>query len=84
MSESRLFCVAATERIRITDTRQYSRRRDLKRLCELDLLIPKGEKRGRTYVAAPALRDLRSDTLDRRRSDDPYALARERQTPLLF
>ncbi|WP_395825396.1 Fic family protein [Elstera sp.] len=58
--------------------------RDLKRLCDLDLLIPKGEKRGRTYVAAPALRALWSDTLHRRRSDDPYALAREKQTPLLF
>src|SRR5262249_25280129 len=33
--------------------------RDLKRLCELGLLIPHGERKMRTYTAAPVLKQAR-------------------------
>jgi Fic family protein len=57
--------------------------RDLKRLCDLDLLMPVGEKRGRYYVATKKLLDLRDKTRDRRRAADPYQLVAERLQPRL-
>jgi len=49
--------------------------RDLKRLCDIGLLSPVGEKRGRFYVAAPSLREIRERTRESPRSDNPYAIA---------
>lgn len=57
--------------------------RDLKRLCELGLLEPIGEKRGRYYLAAPRLRDLREKFRDRKRASNPYEILRARNQPLL-
>jgi Fic family protein len=48
--------------------------RDLRKLCELDLLTPVGEKRGRHYIATRKLRELRRETADTRRAADPYQL----------
>jgi Fic family protein len=57
--------------------------RDLKKLCELDLLTPVGEKRGRHYIATKKLRELRRETADTRRAADPYQLIQKTsQLPL--
>jgi Fic family protein len=51
--------------------------RDLKRLCELGLLEPKGEKRGRYYIGAQPLRDIYLKTvLDQSFIGDPYSLVK--------
>jgi hypothetical protein len=52
--------------------------RDLKRLCEIGLLEPVGEKRGRYYVAAQPLVDIRQRLRDRTRAANPYDLIRDR------
>ena len=46
--------------------------RDLKRLSELGLLIPVGEKRGRFYVAAQPLKDIREKCADKKMAPNPY------------
>lgn len=46
--------------------------RDLKTLCDLGYLEPVGEKRGRYYVATPALRALFESKIDRTRALNPY------------
>jgi Fic family protein len=48
--------------------------RDLKRLCDIDLLMPVGEKRGRYYVPTKKLLGIREKTRDERRAADPYQL----------
>lgn len=48
--------------------------RDLKRLCELELLLPIGEKRGRYYVAAEKLKQIRIASRDNTRSGNPYEI----------
>jgi Fic family protein len=59
--------------------------RDLKALVEADLLVPQGEKRGRIYLAGPAVRGvmvgIRSDRPSRS-VDDPFTLIRKGQGPL--
>jgi Fic family protein len=55
--------------------------RDLKRLVELELLEPRGEKRGRFYVATPALMTLVEPVWELGRSwelEDPYAVVQQR------
>jgi len=52
--------------------------RDLKRLCEAGLLEPIGEKRGRYYVAAKPLVEIRQRLRDRTRAANPYDLLRGR------
>jgi Fic family protein len=51
--------------------------RDLKRLCELDLLRPVGEKRGRYYLASPKLRELRERFRDKKRARNPYDMLKD-------
>jgi Fic family protein len=46
--------------------------RDLKALVEQGFLIPKGERRGRFYVASERLAKLRAETRESRRVEDPY------------
>jgi len=48
--------------------------RDLRKLSELGLLVPIGEKRGRYYLASPALKEIRERTRDRTRASNPYQL----------
>jgi Fic family protein len=53
--------------------------RDLRKLCDLNLLVPVGEKRGRHYIAGKPLQKIykiaRADDV---RAADPYALIRSR------
>lgn len=46
--------------------------RDLKRLSDLGYLMPVGEKRGRYYVAAQPLKDIREKCADRKMAPNPY------------
>lgn len=51
--------------------------RDLKRLCEAELLIPIGEKRGRYYIADKRLQKIQLRTRDSTRSADPYKMVKD-------
>jgi Fic family protein len=53
--------------------------RDLKRLSDAGLIIPVGEKRGRTYTASDAIKTIRSDTRLPRPLENPYELIARRQ-----
>jgi Fic family protein len=57
--------------------------RDLRRLCELGLLTPVGEKRGRHYVAAKPLNDIFDRVKDTRRAPNPYTLIGSKNQPSL-
>lgn len=46
--------------------------RDLKSLVEQGLLVPKGERRGRYYVASDGLREILVKTREERRVEDPF------------
>jgi Fic family protein len=46
--------------------------RDLRRLSELGVLMPVGEKRGRYYVAALKLKKIRERCMNRTRAPNPY------------
>lgn len=46
--------------------------RDLKRMSDLGLLMPVGEKRGRYYVAAEPLKDIREKCADKTMAPNPY------------
>lgn len=54
--------------------------RDLKRLCDLELLTPVGEKRGRYYVANPIVIAIAERTRDKTKSGDPYQMVTARET----
>jgi Fic family protein len=50
--------------------------RDLRKLCDLELLIPHGEKRGRYYTGSKELTDIAAKHRIGGKAQDPYALAR--------
>ena len=50
---------AATYRAAVGDLSGNAASRDLRRLIEAGLLIPRGDKRGRIYAASPSLRAIR-------------------------
>lgn len=52
--------------------------RDLKRLSDLGILMPVGEKRGRYYIAAPKLKKIKDRCADTTRAPNPYDLAKGR------
>jgi len=54
--------------------------RDLKRISDAGLIVPKGEKRGRYYVASAELKRIRRDTRDDRLVPDPYKLVEAKQS----
>ena len=56
-------------------------KRDLKALVEAGLLTPKGEKRGRVYMATDFLLGLRKQCTIERPIDDPFADAVESLEP---
>lgn len=58
--------------------------RDLRRLCEVDLLEPVGDKRGRYYVASKILRQISIKTRDDRQAGDPYEIVAKRTEQLEF
>ena len=53
--------------------------RDLKRLSEIGLLMPVGEKRGRYYVAAKILKKIRERCADTTRAPNPYDVVKGRE-----
>ncbi len=53
--------------------------RDLKRLCDVGLLTPIGEKRGRYYVAQAALLEIADRTREAGRAADPYEIVARRE-----
>ena len=63
---------------RDTDVTDITASRDLKRLCELDLFIPHGERKMRTYSAAQPLTDAWNAVRVKRAIDDPYELIKGR------
>lgn len=52
--------------------------RDLKRMCDLSLLIPHGERRGRFYTGSKILQAIAQKHKISGRADDPYAIIRKR------
>lgn len=52
------------------DISEQSAARDLRRLVDAHLLIPRGEKRGRFYVGGSELQKLRGDIVDARKARD--------------
>jgi Fic family protein len=50
--------------------------RDLRAMCDIGLLVPVGEKRGRYYLAAEPLKTIREQCADRTRAPNPYELAK--------
>jgi len=52
--------------------------RDLKRMSDLGLLMPVGEKRGRYYLAAAPLKEMRARCQDNTRAPNPYNLITKR------
>jgi Fic family protein len=50
--------------------------RDLRKLSDLELLVPVGEKRGRYYTAGKAIALIREKCRDRTRASDPYEILR--------
>jgi Fic family protein len=50
--------------------------RDLKRMCDIGLLMPVGEKRGRHYEAADPLKKIREQCADKTRAPNPYDLVK--------
>ncbi len=52
--------------------------RDLRQLVDADLIAPRGERRGRYYLARPELADIRAKVIsmrDKRDDSDPFAAA---------
>ena len=47
--------------------------RDLKILVDTNLIVPKGERRGRFYVASPAVAEIRQKLRLPKQIDDPFA-----------
>lgn len=56
-----------------TDVSDNLASRDLKRLVDAELLIPRGENRGRHYVASPIIQEIRNRHRQPKGIDDPFA-----------
>jgi Fic family protein len=59
---------------RDADISTASATRDLKALSDADILVPKGERRGRTYVASSKLLAIAARYANRARIEDPFDL----------
>jgi Fic family protein len=55
----------------VADISETLASRDLKLLVDEGLLVPAGEKRGRSYVGSPILKSIREKTREPRKPDDP-------------
>jgi Fic family protein len=55
------------------DVSEHAAGRDLKILVDQGLLLSEGEKRGRFYLAAPFLRELREKVREAGKMEDPFA-----------
>lgn len=54
------------------DITEFTASRDLKKLCEVELLVPHGERKMRTYTAAKILSEARQRIRIKREVLDPY------------
>jgi hypothetical protein len=65
---------------------EFAAGRDLKKLCEVELLVPEGERKMRTYGASKMLLDARTLAPLKKVVDDPYELIqrRDRRRSLSF
>jgi hypothetical protein len=57
---------------------EFTASRDLKKLCELQLLVPHGERKMRTYTAAKILSDSWQRVRIKRAVEDPYEVVQRR------
>ena len=79
-AESALIDAALGYRIRNSRYRKESKisevvaSRDLRRLCEMGLLLPVGEKRGRFYMASEKLKKIQMAAKDNTKADSVYEL----------
>ncbi|WP_236046153.1 Fic family protein [Paractinoplanes ovalisporus] len=65
--------------MKMTGVEKHTATRDLSRLVELEILLARGETRGRHYLAGERLRELREECRRRRRPlVDPYPWMRAR------
>jgi Fic family protein len=84
-AESALIDAALGYRIRNNRYRTESKisevvaSRDLKRLCEMGLLLPVGEKRGRFYVASEKLKKMQLAARDNSKTGNVYELVGARE-----
>lgn len=65
---------------------EHTASRDLKALVDAGLLLPRGERRGRIYLASPEVSSVWADIRARRPTrgaDDPFALVAARSRPRL-
>lgn len=78
--ETALVAVAFGRRIRNSFYRKMAEvsdqiaSRDLKKLTDVGLLIPQGERRGRVYVGSKKLKDIRASIREPRVEGDPFLL----------
>jgi len=61
------------------DVTEFVASRDLRRLADLELLIPHGEKRGRYYTGSEILRQIRQKNRDNSPMPDPYQIVETQQ-----
>jgi Fic family protein len=64
--------ITRTRYMASADVTEFVASRDLKRLADAGILVPRGEKRGRFYTAGEELRQIRELTRDRTLVPDPY------------
>lgn len=57
---------------------EFTAGRDLKKLCEVELLVPEGERKMRTYGPSKMLIDVRRSIRLKKIVDDPYDLIQRR------
>lgn len=57
--------------------------RDLRRLCDEELMVPHGEKRGRYYLGSQAIIKMARAAKSHGRADDPYEMVRAAASPQL-
>lgn len=62
---------------------EFTAGRDLKKLCEVELLVPEGERKMRTYGPSKMLLDVRKSIRLKKIVDDPYELIQRRPRRLL-
>ena len=65
------------------DVSAHTAARDLKKLCDVGLLVAVGEKRARRYLPSDYLKNSRDAVRIKRALRDPYEIIKQRQEPQL-
>jgi hypothetical protein len=63
---------------KVSDITEFTASRDLKKLCEVELLLPHGERKMRTYMAAKILSEAWQRTRIKRAVEDPYEVVQRK------